>query len=518
MSRSNSDPRLSKLVDGIVRLSRGELSIRIEPSPARDEVDAVITGVNLLAEELEQVYRQFEQRVEDRTAKLHQAHLEMKRMAMTDALTGLSNRVDLFARINSALQEHRDGAAPPALLLLDLDSFKDVNDRFGHDAGDEVLREVGERLRAVVRSTDTVARLGGDEFAILVSRASMETALSVANRALDVLASSIEINEFSVHPRASIGLRVATKEHTAESLLDEADTAMYVAKHEGRGTIKTFAPVMLYNRQLRTLMASELRDAIGTEQLCVHYQPVVNLEDGSVNGVEVLVRWDHPVRGTISPEAFIPLAEEIGAISELDRWVMSAALQQYSVWRTALLIPADFQVRVNVSAIELRSLDLVDFVRGLLKRMSVPASSLVIEITESAFVGGGEVERYSLLSLKQLGVCIEIDDFGTGYSSISYLRRLPVDMVKVDRSILREPSTGSWQPEFVAAVFQLIRAAGLGVVFEGIETAEQAVYLRSLGELSGQGYYFSRPLAEPQITALLRAGEPLPPTSAATST
>ena len=222
------------------------------------------------------------------------------------------------------------------------------------------------------------------------------------------------------------------------------------------------------------------------------------------------MRWNHPTRGLIPPDSFIPLAEEIGAISELDRWVMATALQQYAIWRAALLVPEDFQVRVNISAIELRQLDMVDFVRGLLKRMSVPPPSLVIEITESALVSGGEVETYSLLSLKQLGVCIEIDDFGTGYSSISYLRNLPVDMVKVDRSILREPATGSWQPEFVAAVFQLIRAAGLGAVFEGIETQEQADFLRSLGKISGQGYYFSRPLPEPGVTELLRSGEALP--------
>lgn len=512
--RDSGDPRLGMLVDGIVRLSRGELSTRMKPSPARDDVDAVITGVNLLAEELELVYRQFEKRVENRTAMLHQAHLDMKRMAMTDALTGLSNRVELVEKIEQALTDAQEGAPPPALLLLDLDSFKTVNDRFGHDAGDDVLREVADRLRGIVRATDTVARLGGDEFAVLVSKATMEIALGVANRALEVLGKSIEVGEFNVHPRASIGLRLGAGDHTAESLLHEADTAMYAAKNEGRSTIKVFEPVMLYDRQLRTLMASELRDAIGTDQLCVHYQPVVNLRDGSLNGVEVLVRWDHPTRGMISPESFIPLAEEIGAISELDRWVMTGALQQYAIWRAALLVPEDFQVRVNISAIELRQIDMVEFVRGLLKRMSVPPSALVIEITESALVSGGEVETYSLLSLKQLGVCIEIDDFGTGYSSISYLRKLPVDMVKVDRSILQEPEPGSWHPEFVAAVFQLIRAAGLGAVFEGIETAEQAEFLRSLGEVSGQGYYFSKALPEPDMTALLRSGGTLPPGSA----
>jgi diguanylate cyclase (GGDEF)-like protein len=510
MTADGGDPRLAMLVDCIVRLSRGDLSTRMKPSPARDDVDAVVTGVNLLAEELELVYRQFEKRVEKRTAMLHQAHLDMKRMAMTDALTGLSNRVDLLEEIEKSLAAHNEGKPPPALLLLDLDSFKNVNDRFGHDAGDNVLREVAKRLRGAVRATDTVARLGGDEFAILVTEATMEIALGVANRALEVLADNIDVDGFSVDPRASIGLRLAASDSTPDSLLHEADTAMYAAKNQGRSTIKTFEAVMLYDRQLRSLMASELRDAIGTDQLRVHYQPVVNLNSGSVNGVEALVRWEHPTRGMISPELFIPLAEEIGAISELDRWVMAAALEQYATWRAALLLPEDFQVRVNISAVELRQLDMVDFVRGLLKRMSVPPPSLVIEITESALVSGGEVETYSLLSFKQLGVCIEIDDFGTGYSSISYLRNLPVDMVKVDRSILQAPAAGTWQPEFVAAVFQLILAAGFGAVFEGIETEEQASFLRSLGELSGQGYYFSKPLPEPDLTALLRSGSALP--------
>ncbi len=509
MAEDHRDPRLAQLVESIVRLSRRDLGSRMEPSPAHDDVDAVISGVNLLADELELVYQQFEERVEDRTAMLHQAHLDMKRMAMTDSLTGLSNRPALIEKLEESLTAHKAGAPPPALLLLDLDSFKNVNDRFGHNAGDAVLCAVASRLRGAVRTGDTVARLGGDEFAVLVTRATTEIALGVANRILDVLAESIGVEEFSVYCRASIGLRLATEEHDAGSLLREADTAMYSAKREGRSTVRSFEPAMQYDRQLRSLMASELRGAIGSDQMCLHYQPVVNLQDGSVNGLEVLVRWEHPTRGMIAPDAFIPLAEEIGAISELDRWVMTTALQQYADWREELALPGNFRLRVNISAIELRQLDMVDFVRTLLKRTGLPPSSLVIEITESAFVGGGDVETYSLLSLKQLGVYIEIDDFGTGYSSISYLRRLPVDMVKVDRSILSEPLTGALQTDFVTAVFQLIRSAGLGAVFEGIETRDQADFLKSLGNVSGQGYYFSRPLPAASVTELLRSGRPL---------
>ncbi len=509
MPKKEADPRLAMLVDGIVRLSRGDLSSRMEPSAARDDVDAVITGFNLLAEELELVHRDFEERVESRTAMLHQAHLDMRTMAMTDALTGLDNRSALLGKLQEQL-ETEEGTPPPAIILLDLDSFKDVNDSFGHDAGDRVLQEVARRLREAVRDTDTVARLGGDEFAILVPEATLEIALRVANRALAALGDRITLAELHVFSRASIGVRLADPHQEAESILLDADTAMYAAKREGRSTIKVFEPVMLYQRQLRSQIASELRDAISTNQLSLNYQPVVDLRDGRVLGLEVLVRWNHPTRGFIMPDEFIPLAEEIGAVVELDRWVMAAAIRQYSLWRAELPLDDDFQLRLNLSAVELQQLDLVDYVRGLLRRFDIPPAALVLEITETALVTGGEVETYSLLSLKQLGVCIEIDDFGTGYSSISYLRKLPVSMVKVDRSLLNELSTGSIQFDFISAILQLIRAAGLEAVFEGIETYDQVQKLQEMGCIGGQGYYFSRPLPVEETTALLRSAATLP--------
>jgi diguanylate cyclase (GGDEF)-like protein len=500
---SDKDPRLAMLVESIVRLSRGELSSRIEPSSARDEVDAVITGVNLLAEELEQVYEQFEKRVESRTAMLRQAHLDMMKMAMSDALTGLANRVALMDAIEEALNQAARGTPPPALLLLDLDSFKNVNDRFGHDAGDRVLQEVASRLNSVVRESDVVARLGGDEFAILLPGATMDTAMHVARRALEVLNEHIRLDSLYVHARASIGVRLGTADQTAEELLLDADTAMYAAKREGRSIIKLFEPVMLYSRQLRSQMATELRGAISSDELVLHYQPVVELATNRILGVEVLVRWQHPLRGLIPPDTFIPLAEEIGVIHDLDRWVMSTSLRQLAQWRRDFPLDDDFQLRVNLSAVELKQLDLVDSIRALLRELDLPARNLVVEITETAIVTRGEVEMYSLLSLQQLGVGIEIDDFGTGYSSISYLRELPVSMVKVDRSLLVELNTRPGQLDFVAAILQLIRAAGLEAVFEGIETREQAAQLREMGCASGQGYYFSRPLPAEEAGALL---------------
>ncbi len=511
MSAEQKDPRLALLVESIVRLSRGELSSRIEPSRARDEVDAVITGVNLLAEELEQVYEQFEKRVESRTAMLRQAHLDMMKMAMSDALTGLANRVALMDGIEEALSQASNGAPPPALLLLDLDSFKNVNDRFGHDAGDRVLQEVAARLNSVVRESDLVARLGGDEFAILIPAATMDVAMQVARRALEVLGEQIQLDSLYVHSRASIGVRLGTPDQTAEELLLDADTAMYAAKREGRSIIKVFEPVMLYSRQLRSQMATELRGAISSDELVLHYQPVVELATHRILGVEVLVRWQHPLRGLIPPDTFIPLAEEIGVIHDLDRWVMATSLRQLAAWRRDFRLDDDFQLRVNLSAVELKQLDLVDHIRSLLRELDLPARNLVVEITETAIVTRGEVEMYSLLSLQQLGIGIEIDDFGTGYSSISYLRELPVSMVKVDRSLLVELNSRPGQLEFVAAILQLIRAAGLEAVFEGIETGEQADQLRALGCASGQGYFFSRPLPTDEASALLASTRHLRP-------
>jgi diguanylate cyclase (GGDEF)-like protein len=506
----NPDPRLQQLVDGMVRLAGGDLTTRIQPSSARDDIDAVITGVNLLAEELQLSYMELEQRVEQRTAELRQAHRDMSRMALTDALTGLANRTALAKDMDAALDDARSGQRAPALLLLDMDSFKQVNDSFGHDAGDRVLTVVANRLRSVVRDGDTVARLGGDEFAVLLPRATADLALQVAQRILGVLNDEIQLDEVTVWPQASIGVRVADAGQTAQSLLLDADTAMYEAKKDPQNRTKVFQSHMLQARQLHNQMASELRGAIATGGFELEYQPVVDLCTGLPIGVEALVRWNHPVRGRVMPSDFIPMAEQTGLIVDLGRWTLSAAAHQFAQWSADLNLDPGFQIRVNLSVAELQRIDLVEHVRGVLRDSGMPAESLVLEITETGLVTGGEVETYSLLALRKLGIGIEIDDFGTGYSSISYLRRLPVDMVKVDRSIIATHSADGSQQDFIGAVLQLIRAAGLDAIFEGIETREQAEQLRDLGCSGGQGFYFSRPVSASLMARLLRSGASLP--------
>lgn len=487
------DPRLHTLVEGIVRIASGDLSTRIPHSGARDDVAAVIAGINLMADDLQTIYQELEERVESRTAMLREAQVELERMALTDPLTQLANRTALNSALTHALAETSRGEAPPALLILDLDSFKGINDTLGHSAGDDVLRVIARRLQDAVRVTDTVARLGGDEFAVMLPKSNLVRARRVANRILKALSESLEIGDLRITCGTSIGVRVAEPGQSVDDLVMEADTAMYAAKAQPHSGIKIFEPALLYARRLQSLMVTEMREAILQDQLTLHYQPVVELATGRIEGVEALVRWNHPERGLLMPDQFIPLAEETGMIVELGHWVLRNAVRQLRDWQDRLPLEHDFSVRVNISTTELQNLELIEHVQDILRETGVDASNLIIELTESMAVTGGDVDKYSLSGLRQLGVQLEIDDFGTGYSSISYLRRLPVNVVKIDRSLIAGLGTDEEQGRFVEAVLHLIHACGLTAVAEGIETAEQAEELVRLGCGSGQGYYFGRP-------------------------
>lgn len=497
------DPRLHSLVEGIVRIAGGDLSTRIPHTEARDNLAAVITGINLMADDLQTLYQELEERVESRTAMLRDAQVELKRMALTDPLTQLANRTALNAVLDHALAEASRGEVPPALLILDLDSFKGINDTLGHSAGDDVLRMIARRLREAVRATDTVARLGGDEFAVMLPKSNLVRARRVANRILKALGESLEIGDLRVTCGASIGLRVAEPGHRAEDLVMEADTAMYAAKAQPHSSIKVFEPALLYARRLQSVMITEMREAIRQDQLTLYYQPVVALATGNIEGVEALVRWNHPVRGLLMPDQFIPLAEETGMIVDLGHWVLRHAVRQLRDWQQDRQVDSGFNVRINISTAELQSLDLIEHVRDILNETGVDASNLVVELTESMAVNGGDVDQYSLSGLRRLGVKLEIDDFGTGYSSISYLRKLPVNVVKIDKSLIDGLGADEEQGSFVAAVLHLIHACGLTAVAEGIETAEQAAMLAEMGCASGQGYYFGRPMPPADLAALV---------------
>ncbi len=487
------DPRLEQLVDGIVRLAAGELDARIEPSDQRDAIDAVITGVNLLAEELGHIYTDLEERVAARTAMLRRTQVELEHMAKTDALTGLANRTLLNERIHNAIRTETASGNAPAVLILDLDSFKAVNDTLGHSAGDAVLVEVSRRLRSVVRACDTVARLGGDEFAALIIGASADEVMLIAHRAWEALQKSMDIGPETVWTTASIGICLRGPGCSAEELMRDADIAMYQAKAKGRNTVQLFHPDMLEAVQERSRITAELRTAAASGQLALHYQPVVELASGKVAGVEALVRWHHPVHGTIMPDSFIGIAEETGLILELGRWVLREGIAQLGRWKQEAPHLTDFRLHINLSAAELLRSDLLDDVNETLARYDIEPFRLVLEITESVLMSRRTGEEQVLEKVRALGVGLQIDDFGTGYSSISYLQDLPADTVKVDHSLIKNLETDPRQEKFVSAILQLISAAELAAIVEGIETAGQADRLKAMGCQYGQGYYYGRP-------------------------
>jgi diguanylate cyclase (GGDEF)-like protein len=396
------------------------------------------------------------------------------------------------------------GASPAVLLLLDLDGFKAVKNSVGHAGADFILQTVASRIRAVVRENDVVTRLGGDEFAILLSAMPLARAVAAGNRILAAIEPEIDLGSANVRCKASMGLRTADPNRTPAELLMEADLALEESKAEGRNKVRTFDPATLLARQLERQIVSELGHAIESDQLVLFYQPIVDLATGRLQGSEALVRWNHPERGLIMPDKFIPVAEATGLIAELGRWVLRNSLLQLAAWRrdpsTAHHL---FSMRINVSAPDLQSLEFVDDVREALSTAGLPPESLVLELTESAIIQNNELDRYTLMSLHKLGVGLEIDDFGTGYSSIGYLRKLPVDHVKVDREFVLELGKDPTQLHFLAAIQDMIRSCGLDGIWEGIETAEQAEALRSIGCTSGQGYYFGRPVSEAEFTAQL---------------
>jgi diguanylate cyclase len=508
------DPRLDGLVDLVVQLATGDLAARMEPSAARDAVDAVITGVNLLADELHAVHSDLEQRVAERTSQLRQAKIDLERLALTDALTGLGNRTLLADRIRLANSAAARGQPAPSVLLLDLDEFKTINDSLGHSAGDAVLVEVARRLTSVVRDTDTVARLGGDEFAIVMPQATEDQVLRVAQRILTALRLPVLVGDRSVWVAASIGVRFGSRGQSRDHLLRDADTAMYAAKARGRGNIQVFQPSMHNAALTRMQVAGELGTAISAGQLLLHYQPLVELDSGRIVGAEALVRWLHPQRGLVPPAEFIAVAEESGLIVDIGHWVLHEAISQLARWTPDLAPFPLFQLHVNLSPIEIRRPGVREHIRQVLDQHDVPPFWLAVEITETGLMTGDADGLHTLLDLQSLGVGLSIDDFGTGYSSISYLRRLPIDTVKVDQSLIADIATDPEQSDFVAAILRLIDSVRLRAVVEGIETAQQRTQLLAIGCAYGQGNHFSAAVPAAAMTALLRSGTPLRPAPA----
>jgi diguanylate cyclase (GGDEF)-like protein len=392
------------------------------------------------------------------------------------------------------------------VLILDLDGFKGVNDTLGHDAGDQLLRIVAERLNETVRATDTVARFGGDEFAVLLDDADEGLAVSVARRALARLADPVTVAGRELQVAASIGVAVHTGDGGGDELVRDADVAMYAAKDAGRGRHEVFRSEMARDPDELLGLDNELRAALARREFAVHYQPEISLAGGDVVGVEALVRWTSPTRGPVRPDVFIPVAEASGLIAALGEHVLREACRQTAEWLRDGVVGRDFVTWVNVSGKQLVMGGVPAAIDRALAEAGLPARNLGLEVTEAAIVVGGAADRApaELQQLHDAGVRIAIDDFGTGFSHLAQLRHIPVDMIKVDRSFVQGVERDAKDTAITTSVVALAHALGVVAVAEGIETAGQLAHMRAIGCDVGQGYLFSRPAPAAEVTAFLR--------------
>lgn len=430
---------------------------------------------------------------------------ELTRRAFLDTVTGLPNRALFRDRVRHALARAAREAAPIAVLFLDLDDFKTVNDSLGHAAGDALLRSVGERLVGVLREGDTAARFGGDEFAVLLEEgAGPDPALEVAERIREVLAAPLVVEGTEVFLRASIGVAVAQGHgESVDALLGDADVAMYIAKENGKGQCRLFEPSMQESAFRRLALKGDLQRAIERDEFVLHYQPIVELSTGRIAGAEALIRWQHPQQGFLPPLEFIPLAEETGLIVPIGRWGLVEACQQAAQLQRAFPQTPPLRVAVNLSARQLQRVEITQEVREALHVSGLEASSLTLEITESVMMGDMDLSVARLRSLKELGVLLAIDDFGTGYSSLNYLRRFPVDILKIDKSFIDGLIDGGDAAALTATVVELARVLGLRTIAEGVRRADQVQRLLELGCDLAQGELFAMPLAPDELSSML---------------
>jgi diguanylate cyclase (GGDEF)-like protein/PAS domain S-box-containing protein len=436
--------------------------------------------------------------------------------SLHDALTGLPNRVLLIDRAERMLAQARRHGAPVGVLYIDIDGFKQVNDCFGHAAGDELLRGVAERLTGTIREADTVGRLGGDEFVVLLEGADSDDGPELASeRIREVLAQPFELESLdgrAISVTASIGIAVG-REESIDVLLRHADFALYEAKAAGRNRWIPFERGMHAAAQSRIALEVDLARAIAEEQFFLLYQPTFDLQSERITGVEALLRWRHPARGVLGPDTFIPLAEKSGSITTIGLWVLRTALRQAAEWRDR---GRPVAVSVNVSARQLDDDRFVADVAEALTESAVDPALLTLEITETALMADVEAAARRLGELKSLGVCIAIDDFGTGYSSLSYLRQFPVDALKIDRSFIAGIAASRQGRALIHTLVQLGKTLGLATLAEGIEEDSQLRQLQAEHCDYGQGFLFSRPLDVPEIEALIASAPLEVPAAAAT--
>lgn len=428
----------------------------------------------------------------------------IRKQADFDTLTGLPNRRMLRDRLDHEIRKSRRDHMQLAILFIDLDHFKEVNDTLGHDRGDQLLKEAARRLRACVRETDTVARMGGDEFTILLAELVDDTDLQrVLKSILDAMAQVFQLGDEQVFVSASVGITMYPVDATdADALLKHADQALYVAKGAGRNRFSFFTPALQEAAQTRARLASDLRIGLAEQQFRVVYQPIVELATNTVHKAEALIRWQHPVRGLVSPAMFIPIAESSGLIVDIGEWVFRQAQQQVLQWRGA--IDPRFQISVNRSPVQFhRNESGYASWPDQLKALGLPGNSIVVEITEGLLLDTNEGVADELLDLIDNNIQMSLDDFGTGYSSLSYLQKFDIDYIKIDQSFVRHLIPDSTDLALCKAIIVMAHALGMQVIAEGVETAQQRDLLKDAGCDFGQGYFFAKPMPAADFEAWL---------------
>ena len=433
---------------------------------------------------------------------------EITHSAEHDFLTGLPNRLLLNDRVSQAIALARRDMKQVAVLFLDLDGFKHINDSLGHPTGDNLLQSIAKRLLHCVRDADTVSRQGGDEFVVLLSEMEQsEDAAITAGRMLRAVAEAHTIDQHDLHITTSIGVSVYPDDGLdAETLIKNADTAMYQAKENGRQSYQFFKPAMNARAVARQSIEEGLRRALERQEFALHYQPKINVRTGEITGAEALLRWTHPILGPVSPAQFIPVAEDCGLIVSIGNWVLREACKQARAWADAGLPVAT--MAVNISALEFRDENFLEGVFAILKDTGLDPSSLELELTESVLMKRAESTACILKALRATGVKVAVDDFGTGYSSLSYLKKFPIDALKIDQSFVREITTAPDETTIVTAVISMGQSLNLRVVAEGVETPEELAFLQAHQCDEAQGYYCSRPVLPQQFAMLLSAGIP----------
>ncbi|ACB50119.1 hypothetical protein cce_0768 [Crocosphaera subtropica ATCC 51142] len=476
---------LNQLIKATHRITTGNLSYRIHLKN-KDEFFLLAKEFNQMSDWLEETLKKYQ----ENNAKLQHDLFH-------DNLTGLANRVYILQEIEAEIKEKKANQDHCfAVLFLDCDRFKVINDSLGHDVGDEVLINIAQRLNLCIRKHDIAARLGGDEFVILIKNLSdIKQVTQIADRILKQMSEPLILENQQLVITMSIGVVVSQENYeNADDLLRDADITMYHAKQQGKAQYAIFKPIMHTQALERLEVESSLRKALEKQEFYLYYQPIISFKTSQLIGFEALLRWHHPTQGWISPATFIPIAEETGLIVSLGQWVLQEACHQISIWQSHFPFSEPLKVSVNISSFQLNQMDFVEQVKKVLEESKIKASQLNLEITETVIMNNIESTSFKLQCLQKLGVKISIDDFGTGYSSLNYLQQLPIDILKIDRSFVRRLESNPSEFQIIEAIIKLGNILGMETLAEGIETSEQYNLIQSLGVDYAQGFIFSKPL------------------------